>query len=88
MFLTKYLILILVLIYCSTNFVNGDNFLILHPFYSGSHVLTLHHVAESLVSRGHKVFFFQDSPKFIWLCENPFQSVEKSKFLCSTDPVS
>ena len=58
MFLTKYLIVILVLIYCSTNFVNGDNFLILHPFYSGSHVLTLHHVAESLVSRGHKVIFF------------------------------
>ena len=77
MFLTKYLIVILVLIYCSTNFVHGDNFLILHPFYSGSHVLTLHHVAESLVSRGHKVIFFQDSPKFIWLCENPFQSIEK-----------
>ena len=35
--------------------VLGDNYLILHPFYSGSHVLTLHHVAEALVTRGHKV---------------------------------
>ena len=35
--------------------VHGDNYLISHPFYSGSHVLTLHHVAEALVSRGHKV---------------------------------
>ena len=32
-----------------------DKFLIMHPFYSGSHVLTLHHVAESLVNRGHQV---------------------------------
>ena len=81
MFLTKYLIVILVLIYCSTNFVHGDNFLILHPFYSGSHVLTLHHVAESLVSRGHKVIFFSRLIEvYLVLCENPFQSVEKSKF--------
>ena len=33
----------------------GDNYLIMHPFYSGSHVLTLHHVAEALIKRGHKV---------------------------------
>ena len=32
-----------------------DKFLIMHPFYSGSHVLTLHHVAESLVNKGHQV---------------------------------
>ena len=32
-----------------------EHFLILHPFYSGSHVLTLHAVAEKLVKRGHKV---------------------------------
>ena len=35
--------------------VAADNFLILHPFYSGSHVLTLHHVTENLIARGHKV---------------------------------
>ena len=34
--------------------IEGDKFLILHPFYSGSHVLTLHHVAKALVDRGHK----------------------------------
>ena len=34
---------------------NCDKFLIMHPFYSGSHVLTLHHVAEALVNRGHEV---------------------------------
>jgi hypothetical protein len=33
----------------------GDKFLIIHPFYSGSHVLTLHHVASALVDRGHQV---------------------------------
>ena len=32
-----------------------DKFLIMHPSYTGSHVLTLHHVAESLVNRGHQV---------------------------------
>ena len=47
--------MILVLLYHCFNFVHSDNFLILHPFYSGSHVLTLHHVTEALVSRGHKV---------------------------------
>ena len=35
--------------------VNGDNFLLLHPWYSGSHVLTLHAVTERLISRGHQV---------------------------------
>ena len=84
MFLTKYLILILVLIYCSTNFVNGDNFLILHPFYSGSHVLTLHHVAESLVSRGHKVFFFKTHRSLFGYVKTLFSQQKKSQFLCST----
>ncbi len=32
-----------------------EHYLILHPFYAGSHVLTLHSVAEKLVLRGHKV---------------------------------
>ena len=32
-----------------------EHYLILHPFYAGSHVLTLHSVAEKLVQRGHKV---------------------------------
>ena len=31
------------------------NYLILHPFYAGSHVLTLHSVATKLVEFGHKV---------------------------------
>ena len=35
--------------------VNSDNFLVLHPFYTGSHVLTLHTVTEQLILRGHKV---------------------------------
>eukprot|EP00095_Tigriopus_kingsejongensis_P007274 maker-scaffold144_size312663-snap-gene-2.33 protein:Tk07274 transcript:maker-scaffold144_size312663-snap-gene-2.33-mRNA-1 annotation:"udp-glucuronosyltransferase 2b31-like isoform 1" len=33
----------------------GDKFLIFHPFYSGSHVLTLHTVSEALIKRGHEV---------------------------------
>ena len=32
-----------------------DNILVLHPFYAGSHVLTLHAVTKQLVSRGHSV---------------------------------
>ncbi len=39
----------------SVSVVDCDKFLIMHPFYSGSHVLTLHHVAESLVKKGHQV---------------------------------
>lgn len=35
--------------------VSCYNFLILHPIYSGSHVLTLHQVALELVKRGHNV---------------------------------
>ena len=35
--------------------INCDNFLILHPFYSGSHVLTLHSITEQLINRGHHV---------------------------------
>ena len=30
-------------------------FLILHPVYSGSHVLTVHHISRELVNRGHDV---------------------------------
>ncbi len=33
----------------------SEHYLVLHPFYSGSHVLTLHAVAEELVNRGHRV---------------------------------
>lgn len=33
----------------------GANILILHPIYSGSHVLTLSSVAESLSQRGHQI---------------------------------
>ena len=40
---------------CMTQLVNCYNFLILHPIYSGSHVLTLHQVALELVKRGHNV---------------------------------
>lgn len=28
-------------------------FLVLHPVYSGSHVLTVHHISQELVNRGH-----------------------------------
>ena len=38
-----------------STFGQCDKYLILHPFYSGSHVLTLHHVAKALVERGHQV---------------------------------
>ena len=27
----------------------------MHPFYGSSHVLTLHHVAEALIEKGHEV---------------------------------
>ena len=33
----------------------GFKFLILHPVYSGSHVLTVHHISRELVNRGHEV---------------------------------
>ena len=45
-----------IIIYYLFNSVQCDKFLIMHPFYSGSHVLTLHTVAEGLVQRGHKVW--------------------------------
>lgn len=47
--------LILVIISKLVQYGHCDKFLILHPFYGGSHVLTLHHVAEALVNRGHEV---------------------------------
>jgi len=34
---------------------SNRSFIILHPLYSGSYVLTLHSVAEKLVQQGHKV---------------------------------
>lgn len=34
--------------------VRGLNFLLLHPFYCGSHVLTLHTVTTELIAKGHK----------------------------------
>jgi hypothetical protein len=34
---------------------SGARILIVHPLYSGSHVLTLRSVAESLTQRGHHV---------------------------------
>ena len=37
------------------NQVVSYNFLVLHPIYSGSHVLTLHQVSLELVRRGHNV---------------------------------
>ena len=33
----------------------GFKFLVLHPVYSGSHVLTVHHISRELVNRGHDV---------------------------------
>ena len=50
--------ILLVIISNLVQYGNCDKFLIMHPFYSGSHVLTLHHVAEALVNRGHKVSQF------------------------------
>lgn len=45
----------LVLLLALMNFALGDKFLIMHPFYSGSHMLTLHHVATELIRKGHQV---------------------------------
>ena len=36
---------------CVKNWLNR----LQHPFYAGSHMLTLHHVATELVSKGHEV---------------------------------
>ena len=33
----------------------GLHILVLHPFYAGSHVLTLHTVTTALLHRGHSV---------------------------------
>lgn len=46
--------LILVVLHLSSH-VQSDKFLVFHPFYSGSHVLTLHSVTEALINRGHEV---------------------------------
>ena len=44
-----------IMLQCMNHLVTCYNFLILHPIYSGSHVLTLHQVALELVKRGHSV---------------------------------
>ena len=36
-------------------YIFGFKFLILHPVYSGSHVLTVHHISRELVNHGHDV---------------------------------
>ncbi|XP_040566925.1 UDP-glucuronosyltransferase 2B16 [Lepeophtheirus salmonis] len=61
----KYHIASLVLI-IFTQEISSYNILISHPFYAGSHVLTLHKVAESLIERGHRVttLRFADSHGF------------------------
>eukprot|EP00090_Calanus_glacialis_P014256 TRINITY_DN23000_c0_g1_i1.p1 TRINITY_DN23000_c0_g1~~TRINITY_DN23000_c0_g1_i1.p1 ORF type:complete len:522 (-),score=113.84 TRINITY_DN23000_c0_g1_i1:92-1657(-) len=43
--------------------VQGLNVLVVHPYYAGSHVLSLHSVSQKLLSRGHSVTtikFFED----------------------------
>jgi len=49
----KYLPILAVL--CSLFGAKGENVLIIHPLYSGSHVLTLLSVAEQLAENGHNV---------------------------------
>ncbi len=45
----------------------ADNILVLHPFYAGSHVLTLHSVSEQLIKRGHSVTTVRYGQKIIKL---------------------
>ena len=49
------LILLSLIIQCIIINTTCYKFLILHPIYSGSHVLTVHQVSRELVKRGHHV---------------------------------
>lgn len=60
------LIFFLVIVIQIVKYGNCDKFLIMHPFYGSSHVLTLHHVAEALIEKGHEVVTlrFQDHHQY------------------------
>ena len=53
-FLVHFVTLVLFQLVCIENCLSYK-FLILHPVYSGSHVLTVHHISRELVNRGHDV---------------------------------
>ena len=52
----------------------GYKFLILHPIYSGSHVLTLHHVTRELVKHGHDVVTIRYQDIHDLKLKNPHQA--------------
>jgi len=48
-------LLLPLILFWGLKLISGSKILILHPLYSGSHVLTLRNVAESLAARGHSI---------------------------------
>ncbi len=48
---TATLTVLAILLVLSAEESAADNFLVIHPLYSGSHVLTMHTVVENLVKR-------------------------------------
>lgn len=49
----------------------GYKFLILHPIYSGSHVLTVHQISRELITRGHDVLTIRYRDTHDLRLENP-----------------
>ena len=49
------LYLLFLILQCITVHIECFKFLILHPVYSGSHVLTVHEISRELIKRGHDV---------------------------------
>ncbi len=43
-------LLLLVVVLAAVSVV-ADNFIVMHPFYTGSHVLACHHITQKLISR-------------------------------------
>ena len=49
------LYILFLILQCITVHIECFKFLILHPVYSGSHVLTVHEISRELIKRGHDV---------------------------------
>ncbi|CAG7838360.1 unnamed protein product [Allacma fusca] len=61
---------LLVVVLCVSELASCGKILILHPLYSGSHVLTLSSVAESLTQRGHQIHIVRWKDAHIFPAQN------------------
>lgn len=67
---SKLLIVVVLFLGCGVEFSEAGKILIVHPMYTGSHVLTLRTVAESLTKRGHQIHIVR------WRDEHYFPTVK------------